>query len=113
MMVRMGMVKGIILDADSNKEFCEACAKAKLAQQPYLHESKTRATKYGECVHWDLWGLASVMSLGGKLYATVRMDNATQEVKVYFQVNKSETFETYTKDETWIRTHKGKWARMD
>jgi len=46
----------------------------------------------------------------------VRKDDATQEAKIYFQVKKSETFETYKKDEAWIRTHKGnpiKWARMD
>jgi len=55
-------------------------------------------------------------SLCGKSYATTRKDDATWEVKVYFQVKKSEMFETYKKDEAWIWTHKGnliKWARMD
>ena len=58
----------------------------------------------------------SVNSLGGKSYATMRKDNATQEVKVYFQVKKSEMFKTYKKDKAWIWTHKEnsiKWARMD
>jgi hypothetical protein len=116
MMVRTGMVKGIILDADSKEEFCEACAEAKSAQQPYPHEMTTRAEKYGECVHWDLWGPSTVKSLGGKSYTAARKDDAMREVKVYFQVNKSETLETYKNDEAWIQTHKGnliKWARMD
>ena len=44
-----GYITGIELDKDSKLEFCEACAKAKSARQPFLKESKTRAAKYGEC----------------------------------------------------------------
>ena len=76
MMVRTGMVKGIILDADSEEEFCETCAKAKSARQPYPHKTTTRAEKYGECVHWDLWGPLTVKSLGGNSYASARKDDA-------------------------------------
>ena len=110
------MVEGIKLDLNSAEEFCKACVKVKSAQQPYPHESSTRAENYGERVHWDLWGPASVKSLGGKSYAAARKDDATREVKVYFQEKKSEMFGTYKRDESWIRTHKGnpiKWARMD
>jgi len=39
-MVSAGMVEGIHLDPNS-KEFCEACVKAKSAQQPYPHETTT------------------------------------------------------------------------
>lgn len=115
-MISTGMVEGIELDPNSKEEFCEACAKAKSARQPYPHESTTRAENYGERVHWDLWGPATVKSLGGKSYAAARKDDATREVNIYFQEKKSETFETYKKDEAWIRTQKGnpiKWARMD
>lgn len=51
-----GYITGIELEKGSKPEFCEACAKAKSARQPFPKESKTRATKYGERVHWDLWG---------------------------------------------------------
>ena len=43
-----GFITGIELDTSSKPEFCEVCAKAKSARQPFLKESKTRATKYGE-----------------------------------------------------------------
>jgi len=46
------------LEADSKPDFCEACAKAK-APTTIPKESQTRATKYGEQVHWDLWGPAT------------------------------------------------------
>ena len=58
--IAKGHITGIQLDPESKPEFCEACAKAKAARQPFPKESETRATKYGERVHWDLWGPASV-----------------------------------------------------
>jgi len=66
-MVSAGMVKGIQLDPNSKEEFCEACVKAKSAQQPYPHETTTRAENYGERVHWDLWGPATVRALAGRI----------------------------------------------
>jgi hypothetical protein len=66
--ISKGLITGIDLDRDSKPEFCEACTKAKSARQPFPKESKTRATKYGERVHWDLWGPASVKSLNGHFY---------------------------------------------
>ena len=51
--VLKGYITGIELDSDSKPEFCKACVKAKAAREPFLKESKTRATKYGERVHWD------------------------------------------------------------
>ena len=58
--IAKGHITGIQLDPESKPEFCEACAKAKVAWQPFPKESETCMTKYGECVHWDLWGLALV-----------------------------------------------------
>ena len=63
-----GLITGLELDMNSKPDFCKACAKAKSAHQPFLKESNTRAEKFGERVHWDLWGPASVKSLNGNLY---------------------------------------------
>ena len=59
-MIAKGHITGIQLDPESKPELCEACAKAKVAQQPFPKELETRVTKYGECIHWDLWGPTSV-----------------------------------------------------
>ena len=66
------------------------------------------AKEFGKKVHWDLWGPASVKSLGGKLYATVHKDNATHSVKPYFEAKKSKTFSSYKHNEAWIVNHGGK-----
>ena len=82
--VTKGYFTGIDLDNGSKPEFCDACAKAKSARQPFPKESKTRATKYGERVHWNLWGPASVKSLNGHHYVAARIDDATRETILYF-----------------------------
>ena len=67
-MIMKGQITSIKLDPESKPEFCEACAKAKPAQQPFLKELETHALEYSEYIHWDLWGLATVRSLSGNLY---------------------------------------------
>ena len=107
-----GYITGIELDEDSKPEFCEACEKAKSARQPFPKESDTRATKYGERVHWDLWGPASVKSLNGHSYVAARIDDATRETMLYFQNKKSETFESYKRDEAYIFTQFGNQIKV-
>ena len=93
--ISTGQITGIELDMDSKPEFCEPCAKAKSATAPFPQKSDTRAVKYGERVHWDLWGPASVTSLSRNNYVAARTDDHTRENKLYFQPKKSDTFESY------------------
>ena len=81
--------------------------KAKAAREPFLKESKTRATKYGKRVHWNLWGPAMTKSLNGHSYVAARINDATREMKLYFQEKKSQTFESYKRDEALIETQTG------
>ena len=114
--IAKGHITSIQLDPESKPELCEACAKAKAALQPFPKESKTRATKYGEHVHWDLWGPASVQSLSRNLYVAARIDDATRETVLYFQAKKSQTIDSYKCDEALIKTQTGnciKVARSD
>ena len=48
--IAKGHITSIQLDPESKPEFCEVCAKAKAARQPFPKESETRVTKYGEHV---------------------------------------------------------------
>jgi GAG-pre-integrase domain len=105
--VSKGFINGITIDPDSKPDFCEACAKAKLARQPFPQESNTRAKNYGEQVYWDLWGPASVKSLSGNSYVAARIDDATRKSKLYFQQKKSQLFQSYKKDEAYIKTQSG------
>ena len=105
--IAQGCITGIQLNPDSKPEFCEPCAKAKSAWQPFPKESETHASEYGERVHWDLWAPAAVKSLSGNLYMATRIDDASRETALYFQVKKSQTIDSYKHDETLIETQTG------
>ena len=92
------------MDNESKPDFRKACIKAKSARQPFPKQSETCATKYGDRVHWDLWGPARVKSLNGHYYIAARLDDATRETKLYFQGKKSETIQSYKQDEALIKT---------
>jgi hypothetical protein len=95
-MVNTGMITGIQLDPNQKPDFCEPCAKAKSNRKLFLKESTTRATEYGEWLHWDLWGPATVKSIAGNLYVAARLGDATCETKLHFQ-----------KEEVYIKMHTG------
>ena len=105
--ITSGKITGIELNLDSKPEFCDACAKAKSAKQPFPKELKTCATNYGECVHWDIWGPAAMKSLNGHFYVAAQIYDATCETKPYFQAKKSEIANSYKQDEAHIETHTG------
>ena len=75
--ISQGFIAGIELEPDFKLGFCKACAKAKSAQQPFPKESETRAKRFGKCIHWDLWGPASIKSLNGNSYVAARINDAT------------------------------------
>ena len=102
--IASGKITGIELDTSSTPDFCEACAKAKATRLPFPKCSSTCAAKYGDRVHWDLWGPASVQSLNGNLYVAARIDDTTRESALYFQKKKSETFKSYLRDEAYNST---------
>ena len=52
--VTKGLIEGINLDLNSKPDFCEACAKAKLACQPFPKESKTQAVNESTGIYGDL-----------------------------------------------------------
>jgi hypothetical protein len=104
-------LNGIDVDITSKPNFCKACVKAKSACQPFPKKSDTRAEKFGEQVHWDLWGPASVKSMNGHYYMAAQIDDATRQTKLYFQDKKSQTFNLYKKDEAYIETQTGNYIK--
>jgi hypothetical protein len=50
--------------------------------------------------------------LNGNQYLAACIDNATRQTKLYFQVKKSETFDSYKKDEAYIETQDGNHIKI-
>ena len=59
-----------------------------------------------------LVGPASVKSLNRNHYMAAHIDDATRQMKLYFQAKKSQTFESYKKDEAYIETQGGNCIKM-
>ena len=110
--VSKGFILGIDLDMNSKPKFCKACAKAKSTMVPFLKESLTRATKYSERVHWDLWRPASVKILRGNYYVAACIDDVTHETKLYFQKKKSDMVKSYLRDKAYIETQTGNCIKV-
>lgn len=71
-MIQKGFIEGLQIDPnDMEERFCEECTGGKLTTKPFPKESLMHMKEFGERVHYDLWGPASMNSLGGKLYAEV------------------------------------------
>ena len=100
------------MDNESKPDFRKACIKAKSARQPFPKQSETHATKYGDHVHWDLWGPARVKILNGHYYVAAHLDDAIRETKLYFQEKKSETIWSYKQDEALIKTQTGNQIKV-
>ena len=65
-MLQHNMISGIKVEPTSTPTFCHEYTKSKSIQLLLPSESFTRATKYGEQIHTDLWGPARVNDLHGK-----------------------------------------------
>ena len=110
--IYQGHITGIQQDPDSKPEFCKLCAKAKLAWQPFLKRSQTHATEYGECIHWDIWRPAAVKSLSSNLYIAAWIEDAMHETKLYFQMSKSQTIQSYKQDKALIKMKFGNCIKI-
>ena len=86
------MVEGIEIASQPDNNFCETCVKAKITHVPFPAESNTRATKYGEQIHTDVWGPARVASLCGKLYYVSFTDDFSHKTMVTLVKKKSLVF---------------------
>ena len=76
-------ITSVQIDPELKPKFCKAYAKAKVAQQPFPKELETHASKYRECVHWDLWGPAAAQSISRNWNMAACIDNMTHETALF------------------------------
>ena len=108
-LVQNGLVTGIHLEPSSSGDyFCESCVYAKATQKPVPKAREgERATKFGDEVYSDLWGLAPVETKGGRKYYVTFTDDMSRLTHLYLLCLKSEAFEAYKQYEAWCTMHLG------
>ena len=75
-LIRDGVITGLEVDMLSQPSFCMACAQARPTCKPVPQKREgPRAMKFGEKVHFDVWGPANPQSYDGKEYFVSFTDN--------------------------------------
>jgi hypothetical protein len=81
--------------ADTKEVFCEACAQAKPHRKPFPQQAENRAENFGDLIHMDLWGPASVESINHKRYTLNFKDNATRWTDIDYLATKDQSLKSY------------------
>jgi len=87
------MVEGMT-NSSLNFDFCENCVYGKKNRVSFASGGK-RAKQILELVHSDVFGLASVPSLGKSVYFLSFIDEFSRNTWIYFLKNKSEVFDMF------------------
>src|SRR5262245_30941426 len=104
--IRAGNISGIEL-TDTEEVFCEPCAQAKPHRKPFPQQAKNRAKEFGERIVMDLWGPASVESIGRKKYSLDFIDDSSRWTESDYLATKDECFKSYCNFEKALETQYG------
>jgi hypothetical protein len=101
-LVEKGLVTGIRLDPDSREADCEACLFARATRKPIPKVCiSPQAQSFGNEVHSDVWGPASIATKHGCRYFVTFTDDATHYTVTYLMHHKAEAFGSYKAFEAW------------
>jgi transposase InsO family protein len=102
-----GLITGLTLDPNSSVEHCEACIYARATRQPVpkLRISE-QAKNFGDEVHTNVWGPATVSTQGGRRYFVTFTDDATRYSTTFLLAAKSNVLAVYQRYKVWARTQK-------
>jgi hypothetical protein len=88
-------------------DFCESCILGKQKRVSFKKAGRAPAKEKLELVHTDVWGPASVSSIGGKQYFVTFIDDHSRKVWVYFLRHKSDVFEAFKKWKAMVENETG------
>ena len=90
------MVRGLleILFKDNNK-ICESCVQGKQIRNSFKSRSENLSTKLLELIHMNLFGLTRSVSLSGKKYRYILVDDFLRFTSVFFLTHKNEAFNEF------------------
>ncbi|KAJ2923827.1 hypothetical protein H1R20_g13265, partial [Candolleomyces eurysporus] len=109
-MIEGGMIEGIkVKDLSGMPPVCRTCVKVKAIQKPFKESKSPHPTTYAQKISTDVWGPASVESIGRKNYFVLFINQFSHETHAFFLRNKSDAFDAYQRYEAWVHVqHDGK-----
>ncbi|OBZ68228.1 hypothetical protein A0H81_11842 [Grifola frondosa] len=108
-MIQQNRLTGITLDPRSSEEVeCKTCLAAKARRAPISSVRQSPlAEKFGEHLHMDIWGPASVLTIDRCRYALTIVDDATRWLEMPLMRVKSKAFGKYVALEARLQTQHG------
>lgn len=102
------LVKKQVISADDAQEPdpCQDCIRGKAKKQPYP-TGKHISSSPLDYVHSDLWGPASVSTIGGGRYYMSLIDDYSRKIWIYILKEKSEAFKTFKEWCSAVELEKG------
>ncbi|CAN1215725.1 Retrovirus-related Pol polyprotein from transposon TNT 1-94, partial [Linum perenne] len=97
---RKNLVRGLPKIESKKEFFCDACVKGKHTRSTFKSKPVISSSRILELIHVDLFGPANVMTMGGKFYCFVLVDDYSRFCWVFLLKSKDETvskFKIWTK----------------
>jgi len=89
------LVKGLTKISYENDSTCESCQKGKQTKSSFHSKNVVSTTRPLELLHLDLFGPTRTVSLGGKKYGLVIVDDFSRFTWVIFLVHKDHACEAF------------------
>jgi transposase InsO family protein len=110
-MGRLEMVHGLP-PISHTEQFCDTCVLTKHRRRVFLKQSKYRADKALELVHDDLCGPVKPVTLGGRCYFLLLVDDATRYMWVVLLTAKSEASSAIKRIQAAVKKECGRKLRV-
>ncbi|CAN1346353.1 Retrovirus-related Pol polyprotein from transposon TNT 1-94 [Linum perenne] len=91
----LNLVRGLPCLSTKQDFFCQACVQGKQTKSSFKTTSGISTKTPLELIHMDLFGPASVKSLGGKIFAFVIVDDFSRFTWVFFLARKDDCFDVF------------------
>ena len=88
---RKDLVRGLPKLKYENNQICKACQLRKQVRSLFKSKNTIASSRPLEILHMDLFGYSRTVSLGGKVYGLVIMDDYSRFTWVLFLSHKNDT----------------------
>ena len=90
---------------------CQGCVVGKLTRGPFP-SSESQTTNILQLVHYDLFGMLPVTSLGGYLYSAIFVDDFSRKTWIYLLKKKDEVFKWFRSLKALVENQIGKKIKI-
>ena len=93
--LKLNLVDSLLKIKFTQHEFCDACARGKQIRSTFKPKHIISTPKLFDLVHMDLFGPTKMLSLNGKRFGLILVDDYSKFSWVFFIFHKNEAFDKF------------------